>query len=56
MDKQPKEEEIRKLAEAHWNFIQKLFEAGGLGYQPMNKLLYIEAMVHGFKHGKEGLK
>ncbi len=49
------DKEAREIAEAHWNFIQKIFETGGLGYKPMDKLLYIEAFVHGIKHGTQAV-
>ena len=35
-------EEIRKMAEEHWKYTEMIC-----------KMFYIEAMIHGFKHGYE---
>jgi len=44
-----KEEEARKLAEAHWKYTEKII----LLMLELTKYSYIEAMVHGFKHGEK---
>ena len=36
------EEEARKLAEEHWKWLESLL-----------RKLYVDAMVHGIKHGQE---
>lgn len=45
--------DFRKTAEAHWAFIEKLLDA----QVPLEKVkyLYIEAMVHGYKHATQTL-
>jgi hypothetical protein len=48
---------IRIIAEEHWNYTEGLLSrATKLSYETVNimKYLYIEAMVHGYKHAKEG--
>lgn len=43
------EEEARKLAEAHWEYTEHIIrELVSLAHY-----LYVEALVHGIKHGKE---
>lgn len=52
-------EDFRQESEEHWRFIEKLLwavtEEGtkGINFETA-RVLYVEAMVHGFKHGKEG--
>lgn len=36
------DEEARALAEAHWEFIERWLH-----------MVYVDAMVHGIKHGQE---
>lgn len=54
-----KEELVRKLAQDHWNFIEKLLEPkyiiNDIPVFEKSKLeyLYKEAIIHGFKHGEE---
>lgn len=42
---------FRSQAEAHWTFIERLLEQ----QVPIEKVkyLYVEAMVHGYKHAKQ---
>ena len=37
-----KEEEVKKMAEDHWEYVEKIC-----------KMMYITAFIHGVKHGKE---
>ena len=37
------DEEAKKLAEAHWEWLESLLHK-----------LYVDAFVHGIKHGEEG--
>ena len=37
------EQEAKELAEAHWRFIERWLH-----------MVYVDAMVHGIKHGQEG--
>ena len=36
-----KEDKARKLAEAHWKWLEALLHK-----------VYVDAMIHGYKHGK----
>ena len=36
------EEEVRRLAEEHWKFLEKWLH-----------IVYVDTFVHGYKHGKE---
>lgn len=45
-------EEARKLAEAHWHFVEQLL----LQELEQKHYLYVEAMVHGIKHGQTDIK
>ena len=43
---------FRKEAEKHWAYIESLLIAAGIDYDlTLHKHLYVEAMVHGYKHG-----
>ena len=52
-------DDFREEAEAHWKFLQKLsFHRLVINDVPHYdeatvKYLYVEAMAHGFKHGKQ---
>jgi len=48
-----KQSNFRAESEAHWNFIEKLLDQ----QVPLEKVkyLYIEAMVHGYKHALQSL-
>ena len=48
----------RKLAKQHWSFIEKLLNTLGIDKDSISKyrFFYVEAFVHGFKHGVEYLK
>jgi hypothetical protein len=35
-------EEVKKLAEAHWEFLERWLH-----------MIYVDAMIHGVKHGAE---
>ena len=42
---------FRDEAEKHWEYIQSLLIAAGINTDlTLHKHLYVEAMVHGFKH------
>jgi hypothetical protein len=45
----------RKLAEAHWGYVEGVLEAHGVLPKEITlaKYHYIEAMVHGWKHCEE---
>lgn len=43
------EHEIETLAFKHWAFVEKILDRE----RQMAKMLYVEAMIHGFKHGRE---
>lgn len=47
-------DDFRAEAEAHWSFIEKLLDS----QVPIEKVhyLYVESMVHGFKHRNEEIK
>ena len=38
------DKEARELAEAHWEWLESLLHK-----------VYVDAMIHGIKHGKEGM-
>ena len=42
-----KEEEVKELAEAHWDWLSSVLET----QRQMERQLFIDAFVHGFKHG-----
>lgn len=44
-----KEEEARKLAEEHWEWLESLLVV----QREMEKKLFIDAFIHGTKHGGE---
>ena len=41
--------EFRKQAEDHWNFIEGIITI----FLKLAKWLYIQGMIHGYKHGKK---
>ena len=43
------DEEARKLAKAHWEYTNQIL----LHQLELMERLYIEAMIHGIKHGGE---
>ncbi len=43
------DEEARELAEKHWEYTEKII----LELLILTKYLYIEAMKHGVRHGRE---
>jgi len=48
---------FRKEAEEHWKFIEKILQEFPENSDiPLNlvRFLYVEAMVHGYKHAKTG--
>ena len=43
---------FREEAEKHWAYIESLLIAAGINTDlTLHKHLYVEAMVHGYKHG-----
>ena len=48
-------DDIKKLAEEHWEFIEGLLNALGKTEEELYviKYLYIESFCHGFKHSVE---
>ena len=48
---------FRKEAEKHWAYIESLLIAAGIDYDlTLHKHLYVEAMVHGFKHASTDIR
>lgn len=47
------ESNFREEAEAHWKFISELLETAGVDLNELHHFLYVEAMVHGYKHRKQ---
>ena len=53
--------DFREEAEQHWEFVKRLltppFVVNDVNFYSEDKLkyLYVEAMVHGYKHAKEGV-
>ena len=43
------EEEIKELAERHWDYTEQII----LHQLELTHRLYVAAMAHGIKHGKE---
>jgi len=43
--------EFRKKTEAHWEYTGTLLKLIGVDDMELCHFLYVEAMVHGFKHG-----
>ena len=43
------EKEARKLAEEHWAWLESILEE----QRRMEKKLFIDAFIHGFKHGED---
>ena len=53
--------DFKKMAEEHWKYTEGVIKRSHLAYIPPNnytkmflslaKYLYIQAMVHGYKHG-----
>jgi hypothetical protein len=52
------EGDFRKEAEEHWQFVEQLlrlaiFVPTKQAYSELIHYLYVEAMIHGFRHGQE---
>jgi len=47
-----KDSEIREMAEKHYEYSEKLLKAAGIIPTKLHHYLYVEAMIHGYKHGK----
>ena len=45
-------QQARKLAEEHWEWLQSVLQV----QREMEKRLFIDAFVHGVKHGRKGRK
>lgn len=46
--------DFREEAEKHWKFIEDLLGASGAENNiPLIHYLYVESMIHGFKHAKQ---
>ena len=45
------ENEVRKMAEEHWSWLEKVL----LKQLEMQRMLYIEAIIHGYKHAVHDL-
>lgn len=43
------DEELRAIAEAHWDYNLKLINA----LLNVTRVLFIEGVIHGYKHGRE---
>ncbi len=46
-------EEIRALAQAHWEYTEKVMQLCGVKPTEREAFLYIEAAIHFYKHGQE---
>jgi len=46
----PKEKSSRQLAEEHWIWLESLLSK----QKEMEKKLFVDAFIHGYKHAKEG--
>lgn len=48
-----KERNPRELAQAHWAYTKQIIRLseGGMPSEKLMEYLYVEAMVHGIKHG-----
>lgn len=50
----PKVMDIRQLAEKHWEYTEAILVLGDADMSlALIKYLYVEAMIHGYKHAKE---
>jgi hypothetical protein len=47
--------EIRELAEKHWKYTEGLLAQTKEPSTPREHYLYVEAMIHGFKHGENAI-
>ncbi len=51
------ENDFREEAEQHWLFLKKVFDASNFDMTAeLLHTLYVEAMVHGYKHAVEEMK
>jgi hypothetical protein len=48
------ENEKRELAEKHWKYTEGLLKTLGKTPTELEHYLYVQAMVHGMKHGENG--
>lgn len=53
VDKPPGIQTARQLAHAHWVYVGQLLESAGVEVTPLHEHLYVEAMIHGYKHSDE---
>jgi len=53
LKKDLKKDAGKKLAEAHWSYIEALLHANNVLPSKPDKFHYISAFVHGYKHGWE---
>jgi hypothetical protein len=52
--KKPKKEERGKeLAEEHWTWIKSLLNIKEQHQQTLNKKLFIDGFIHGYKHARQ---
>ena len=49
------DEEIRGLAEKHWEWLKRLFKTAGLEYDSLHEFLFIEGGIHMVKHYRDDL-
>jgi len=49
------QEEIKKLAEEHWDYSKELMELSGQPPTEREYFLYIQAAIHFYKHAKEDI-
>jgi len=47
------ESDVKELAKKHWEYTKGLLVAAGVIPSELDHYLYVQAMLHGFKHGKE---
>jgi hypothetical protein len=48
--------DFRKTAEAHWKYTSELLELAGTDADELLHFLYVEAMIHGYKHALKETK
>jgi len=46
-------QEAKKLAEEHWDYVERLIELMIENEMELLKFHYVEAFIHGYKHGVE---
>ena len=47
---------VRKLAAEHWKFTDRILAEGKAFSREFVKMVYKEALIHGYKHGYEDAK